>query len=105
MRVQCLLDTLPWLMAATAMVLPPGAMPGVPLLCNLFSGHLPLRSVQRQQTVTGTVFCQIYEHGRGLAFHFDKDEHRLKEEGTMVHPIVNSIIYLTGDSAKSRLGA
>ena len=53
----------------------------------------------------GTVCCQIYEHGRGLAFHFDKDEHLLKEEGTMVHPIVNSIIYLTGDSAKSRLGA
>ena len=54
--------------------------------------------------MTGTVLCQIYEHGRGLAFHFDKDEHLLKEEGTMVHPIINSIIYLTGDSAKSRQG-
>ena len=51
-----------------------------------------------------TISCQIYEHGRGLAFHFDKDEHLLKEEGTMVHPIVNSIIYLTGDSTKSRQG-
>lgn len=50
------------------------------------------------------MLCQIYEHGRGLAFHFDKDEHLLKEEGTMMHPIVNSIIYLTGDSAKSRQG-
>ena len=54
--------------------------------------------------MTGTVLCQIYEHGQGLAFHFDKDEHLLKEEGTMMHPIVNSIIYLTGDSAKSRQG-
>ena len=48
---------------------------------------------------------QIYEHGRGLAFHFDKDEHLLSSKGQMVHPMVNSIIYLTGDSARSRLGA
>ena len=49
--------------------------------------------------------CQIYEHGRGLAFHFDKDEHLLSSKGQMVHPMVNSIVYLTGDSARSRLGA
>ena len=48
---------------------------------------------------------QIYEHGRGLAFHFDKDEHLLSSKGQMVHPMVNSIVYLTGDSATSRLGA
>lgn len=50
------------------------------------------------------MLCQIYERGRGLAFHFDKDEHLLTSEGKMVHPIVNSIIYLTGESADSRLG-
>ena len=48
---------------------------------------------------------QIYEHGRGLAFHFDKDEHLLSSKGQMVHPMINSIVYLTGDSASSRLGA
>ena len=71
---------------------------------QLFLWSPPLCSVHQQHIVTSTVLCQIYEHGRGLAFHFDKDEHLLKEEGTMVHPIVNSIIYLTGDSAKSRQG-
>ena len=79
-------------------------MPDVPLLCNSFRSRLPLCSMHQPYIVTSTVLCQIYEHGRGLAFHFDKDEHLLKEEGTMVHPIVNSIIYLTGDSAKSRQG-
>ena len=79
-------------------------MPDVPLLYNYVSSRLPQCSVHQQYIVTGTVPCQIYEHGRGLAFHFDKDEHLLKEEGTMVHPIVNSIIYLTGDSTKSRQG-
>ena len=56
------------------------------------------------QDLTWCVLCQIYEHGRGLAFHFDKDEHLLTSERKMVHPIVNSIVYLTGDSASSRLG-
>ena len=56
------------------------------------------------QNLTWCVLCQIYEHGRGLAFHFDKDEHLLTSERKMVHPIDNSIVYLTGDSASSRLG-
>ena len=56
------------------------------------------------KALTWCVLCQIYEHGRGLAFHFDKDEHLLTSEREMVHPIVNSIVYLTGDSATSRLG-
>ena len=39
---------------------------------------------------------QIYEPGRGLAFHFDKDEHLLIEEGRMAHPAWSSVLYLTG---------
>lgn len=41
-------------------------------------------------------WVQIYEAGRGLAFHFDKDEHAMKEEGRMVNPILSSVLYLTG---------
>ena len=39
---------------------------------------------------------QIYEKGRGLAFHFDKDEYLLKEQGQMVFPAVSSILFLSG---------
>ena len=41
-------------------------------------------------------WVQVYEGGRGLAFHFDKDEHAMKEEGRMVTPILSSVLYLTG---------
>lgn len=41
-------------------------------------------------------WVQIYEKGRGLAFHFDKDEYLLKEEGRMVMPAVSSILFLSG---------
>ncbi len=45
---------------------------------------------------------QSYEGGRGLAFHFDKDEHAMKERQEMVTPIFSSVLYLTGDSASQR---
>ena len=95
-----------WSMAAIAMLLLPGAMPGVPCFAihfqqSLFTIHWLSAMATDYMSI---MLRQIYEHGRGLAFHFDKDEHLLKEEGTMVHPIVNSIIYLTGNRAESRQG-
>ncbi|KAL4441856.1 hypothetical protein ABPG77_003772 [Micractinium sp. CCAP 211/92] len=41
-------------------------------------------------------WCQIYEGGRGLGFHFDKDEHAMKQHGRMANPILSSVLYLTG---------
>ena len=50
------------------------------------------------------VAWQVYERGKGLAFHFDKDEHLFKEERRMVHPLLSSILYLTGSTFPKRLG-
>jgi hypothetical protein len=41
---------------------------------------------------------QVYEPGKGLKFHFDKDEQLLVAEGRMVHPLLSSVLYLTGDA-------
>ena len=49
--------------------------------------------------------AQRYEKGRGLAFHFDKDEHAMRETGAMLQPQLSSIVYLTGDSDMQRQGA
>eukprot|EP01023_Acetabularia_acetabulum_P018654 TRINITY_DN19420_c0_g3_i1.p1 TRINITY_DN19420_c0_g3~~TRINITY_DN19420_c0_g3_i1.p1 ORF type:complete len:287 (-),score=41.93 TRINITY_DN19420_c0_g3_i1:298-1158(-) len=46
-------------------------------------------------------WVQIYEKGRGLAFHFDKDEQALEKDGIMVHPILSSVFYLSGDATTS----
>ena len=48
---------------------------------------------------------QVYEQGKGLPFHFDKDESLFKEQQAMVHPMLSSVLYLTGASAApKRLG-
>lgn len=44
------------------------------------------------------VLVQVYEPGKGLKFHFDKDEQLLVAEGRMVHPLLSSVLYLTGDA-------
>lgn len=41
---------------------------------------------------------QVYAGGRGLAFHFDKDERAMQEEGRMITPLLSSVLYLTGTS-------
>jgi hypothetical protein len=46
---------------------------------------------------------QVYEPGKGLAFHFDKDESRMAEDSQMVHPITSTILYLTG-GPESKMG-
>jgi hypothetical protein len=40
-------------------------------------------------------WVQVYEGGRGLAFHFDKDEHAMESSGVMVNPILSSVLFLT----------
>ena len=42
---------------------------------------------------------QVYEQGKGLPFHFDKDESLFKAQQEMVHPMLSSVLYLTGASA------
>ncbi|KAL0025106.1 hypothetical protein WJX79_010787 [Trebouxia sp. C0005] len=49
-------------------------------------------------------WVQVYEPGKGLAFHFDKDEHAMKEKHQMIQPVLSSVLYLTGDFATERLG-
>ncbi len=49
-------------------------------------------------------YLQVYEPGKGLAFHFDKDEHAMKEKHQMIQPILSSVLYLTGNCATARLG-
>lgn len=46
--------------------------------------------------------AQSYESGRGLSFHFDKDEHAMASRGEMLHPTLSSILYLTGSLAAPR---
>lgn len=41
-------------------------------------------------------WVQTYEAGRGLAFHFDKDEYAMAEKQEMHHPQHSSVVYLTG---------
>ena len=40
-------------------------------------------------------WCQVYNGGRGLRFHFDKDEHMLRTEGKYEFPILSTVVYLT----------
>jgi hypothetical protein len=47
------------------------------------------------------VWCQIYENGRGLGMHFDKDEAIVLEEGRVVTPILSSVLFLTGTARTS----
>jgi hypothetical protein len=42
--------------------------------------------------------AQVYQPGKGLAFHFDKDESLLVTEGRTVNPILSSVLYLTGST-------
>jgi len=41
---------------------------------------------------------KVYEPGKGLDFHFDKDEHLLVEEGVMSNPTWSSVLYLSGSA-------
>ena len=47
---------------------------------------------------------QVYEPGKGLAFHFDKDERVMKARHQMLQPVLSSVLYLTGHSMAERLG-
>ena len=51
-----------------------------------------------------TASAQVYQPGKGLAFHFDKDEHAMKERRQMLQPILSSVLYLTGDASADRPG-
>ncbi len=46
-------------------------------------------------------WTQVYHGGRGLQFHFDKDEAKVKSKGIFSFPILSCVIYLT-DGAKQR---
>ena len=48
--------------------------------------------------------AQVYEPGKGLAFHFDKDEQLFLEQRKMVHPLLSTVVYLAGDTSTARLG-
>ena len=63
----------------------------------------PAQAVGRR--ADGAARAQVYEPGRGLAFHFDKDEQLFRERREMAHPLLSTILYLVGDTGAARLGA
>ncbi len=53
-------------------------------------------------------WCQVYNTpGKGLSFHWDKDEHVMASDGAMVHPALSSVLYLNSaaECASPALGA
>lgn len=44
-------------------------------------------------------WTQVYRGGRGLEFHYDKDESKVKSQGVYEFPIFSCVIYLTDGSA------
>ena len=62
------------------------------------------KRLQNAKFLPLSISLQVYEPGKGLAFHFDKDEHAMKEKQQMVQPVLSSVLYLTGDSTQGRLG-
>lgn len=48
---------------------------------------------------------QVYDRGKGLAFHFDKDETLMAQQKIMRQPALSSILYLTGSCQSDRLGS
>lgn len=54
----------------------------------------------------GQIYCvmQVYEPGKGLDFHFDKDESLMKKHNVMKHPYLSSVLYLTGNHSDLPLG-
>lgn len=56
----------------------------------------PLLEASGQEFGGAEWWCQVYKPGAGLAFHFDKDEAAIVDQGRMINPIFSSIIYLTG---------
>ena len=48
---------------------------------------------------------QVYEAGRGLAFHFDKDEHAMATRQQMLQPAASSVLYLSGSVLEPPMGA
>lgn len=66
---------------------------------GLFPAYIPFGHL------TASIIPQVYEPGKGLDFHFDKDETLMKEQSEMRHPYLSSVLYLTGDKQKPRLGS
>jgi hypothetical protein len=48
---------------------------------------------------------QVYEPGKGLGFHFDKDEHVMRSQGKMLNPLWSSVLYLTGSTEPAAAAA
>lgn len=64
-----------------------------------------VRAIGGGKQCTGAeIWVQQYQSGKGLAFHFDKDEALMREQTSMHHPMCSSVFYLTGDAAEQRQG-
>ena len=59
-----------------------------PLLQTILAEHGEIEGAE--------YWVQVYESGRGLSFHFDKDEWMMANEQGMVNPVLSSVLYLTG---------
>ena len=66
----------------------------------------PALQLKGQPEAPQLACLQVYQPGVGLNFHFDKDEHCMKDRHEMVHPELSSVLYLTGSqSPRQQLGA
>ncbi|KAL6778568.1 hypothetical protein ACKKBF_B15310 [Auxenochlorella protothecoides x Auxenochlorella symbiontica] len=61
---------------------------------HLYHTYIAAKDVEG--VVGAEYWVQIFEKGRGLGFHMDKDEHLMANEGRLVTPLISSVLYLTG---------
>lgn len=64
------------------------------MVCRLY--QLLKEELEELEWSGAEYWAQVYRKGRGLEFHFDKDEHVMAEQGKMENPILSSVLYLTG---------
>ena len=58
-----------------------------PLVKEALPSNIPIEGAE--------YWVQIYESGRGLSFHFDKDESKMAKENIVVNPLLSSVRYDT----------
>ena len=73
----------------------------------IFDHLLPLAQQQTTQTIVGAewwVHTRPIQANLGHNLHFDTDEVLLAQNGTISHPVISSVLYLTGNNDTSRHG-
>jgi hypothetical protein len=70
----------------------------------IFEHLLPLAQQRTSQKIVGAewwVHTRSIEANLGHNLHFDTDESMLAQEGEITHPVVSSVLYLTGNDSQA----